>query len=71
MFESLVPFHTTFSYRLDYRFLRWKVHTCVFEGIARSWLVWLKVVIVLSADVSDTSMLLKSFHWDAMHKSSA
>ena len=39
VFESLVPFHTTFSSRLASRFLRWKAHTCVFEGFARRTLV--------------------------------
>ena len=39
VFESLVQFHTTFSSRLASRFLRWKAHTCVFEGFARSWFV--------------------------------
>ena len=36
---ELVPFHTTFSSLLASRFLRWKAHTCVFEGFTRSWLV--------------------------------
>ena len=27
VFESLIPFHTTFSSRLASRFLRWKAHT--------------------------------------------
>ena len=26
VFESLIPFHTTFSSRLASRFLRWKAH---------------------------------------------
>ena len=68
VFESLVPFHTTFSSRLASRFLRWKAHTRVFEGFVRSWFVSQQVVIVLRADVSDASMLLKSFPCDAQMK---